>query len=252
MKRRRKLLEEALTKALAAVQEDGKDINEALAEFPALEDELRPRLEAALWLQGQKSTLDMRPGYQQAAQRRLVAQARQASPSRFVVFFRRMKRFSQRFQWIARTVLVGFLLLAYGFALFQVSDLSQAAIPGDSLYPLKLFIEQARLTVSLDPVQDARLQVEFSRRRSDEIAALIFEGRFDLLQPTVQAFEQEVSRARLALRALQPRHRSQAVALSAELSNMVESQNVILGLLIQAIPEEARIEVRQAMKVSYK
>lgn len=254
MKLSKKLqIEDTLQRALTAVLEEGQSLEEALSAYPDLQDELRPRLETALWLISRKEALEMRPGFLPVSKGRLLDSIQQVAsslPGRLLRFFSQLQRQSLRFRWVYRVAVMGLFLGMLVMVLFQTADLSLAAIPGDSLYPVKRFVEKVQLVLSLDPLQNARLQVDFSRRRSDEIAAVIFEGRLELLRPAVDAFQLQVSQARLALQRIQPAHRIQAAVLEKSLSEMVETQNIILRLLVQAVPEQARVEVQHAMEVS--
>ena len=251
----RKRFDKALQESLSMVLEDEQDVESVLASYPEFADELRPRLETALWLKSQKTDLEPRPGYLAASKNLLMAQLRQSSPTlsvRTARIFHRIWSGGRRYQWLWNSTALLILLLSLALVGFQLSDLAGTSIPGDGLYPVKLILENVRLTLTMDPVEKTHLEVEYSRRRSDEISALIFEGRFELLDPTVKAFQDDVSKARRSLAEIQPSHRIQAARLTASLSEMVESQNVILGLLVQAVPDQARVEIQQAMKVSLK
>jgi hypothetical protein len=255
MKLAKKHLDRAFEEALKSILEDGQDLETALAAYPNLSEELRPRLEAALWLGKQKQNLEPRSGYLPGAAHRLVAQLSQDTPTLPIRVARSINLLLSRgrkYQWVFNSAAILLFLVMLSSVLFQVSDLSRSAIPGDEVYPIKLFLEDVHLALTLDPVRDARLQITYARRRSDEIAALIFEGRLEYLHPTVEAFRAQVSSVGYLLNKIEPARRAQVSALQADVDEMIAYQNVILGFLIQTVPDLARVDIQLAMEVSLK
>ena len=74
MTRRLDEFEQILDICLEQIQSGQKSLDSALAQYPGIAAELRPRLEAALWLDGRKSSLDPRPGFVAASRNRLLSQ----------------------------------------------------------------------------------------------------------------------------------------------------------------------------------
>jgi hypothetical protein len=74
-------------------------------------------------------------------------------------------------------IALAFVLIVSGYGLFSASA---QALPGDLLYPVKRSAENIRLGVTSDSNRRESLEEEFERRRTDEVARLLFEGR---LQP---------------------------------------------------------------------
>ena len=70
--------------------------------------------------------------------------------------------------YLVITVLIG------GF--FTVNA-SASSLPGDSLYGLKLGLEQTRLSLSFDDDSKAELELEFEDERLSEVAELLGDGR---------------------------------------------------------------------------
>ncbi len=60
-----------------------------------------------------------------------------------------------------------------------VAYASQGALPNDTLFPIKRFIEDLRLSVSSDDGEDARLLLRFTQQRVVEMEGLVAEQRFD-------------------------------------------------------------------------
>ena len=73
------------------------------------------------------------------------------------------------FTYLAVIVFVFVALFGGGYV---TASAAGAALPGDALYPIKLDLEQARLSLTTNRVRQAELHLEFAQRRMDEITAL--------------------------------------------------------------------------------
>jgi hypothetical protein len=65
---------------------------------------------------------------------------------------------------------------------------SEAALPGDVLYSVKLGLERAQLALSVTPVGDSDLIERFADRRVEEIEALTARGRWRDVEEALQAY----------------------------------------------------------------
>ena len=65
-------LDRQFESSLAALLEGTQTLEDVLARLPAENEELRLRLEAALWLHDKRESLDPRPGFVQASKTRLL------------------------------------------------------------------------------------------------------------------------------------------------------------------------------------
>lgn len=73
--------------------------------------------------------------------------------------------------WARAAALLVVVLLTLGFSRVAVTAASDA-LPGDTLYPVKLAAEQARLLVTPDDSQRASLRAEFDQNRREEAAVV--------------------------------------------------------------------------------
>ena len=69
------------------------------------------------------------------------------------------------------------------------SNVSTKALPGDLFYPVKLSLEKTQLFVAFSPEQKAKLQVEFTSRRLEEMVEL-----------TAHSYQEDASAVLLAVR----------------------------------------------------
>ena len=86
-----------------------------------------------------------------------------------------------------------FLLLLGGFASANSSSFN--ALPGEPMYQVKLSLEKFQLATAFSPEQKAKLQVEFTSRRLEEMVALTateYKDNASAIRVAVQQFKKEV------------------------------------------------------------
>ncbi len=89
---------------------------------------------------------------------------------------------------VVKPVALGFavMLLVFGTSVSLVSA-SMQSLPGDRLYPAKLGLERAQLALARSASDRAKLQVEFTGRRLEEMVELAFSNRIDRTQEVQKA-----------------------------------------------------------------
>jgi hypothetical protein len=94
-----------------------------------------------------------------------------------------------------------FLLLFAGWV--WASNASYGTLPGDRNYPLKLSLEKVQLALAFNPSQKAKLQVEFTSRRLEEmveLAATAYAHDPSDVRFAVEQFKKEVQTIRADLK----------------------------------------------------
>ncbi len=215
-------------------------LDSVLAEVPDQAVALRPELEAAIWLASLRPALDPRPGFMAASRRRLVSQIGQKRPPVLSPVHRLAQFFQKRlvFQFSMGILLV--IVLLTGNILTAAA---QQAIPGDVLYPLKTFGEDARLTFSFTPASQARLRLEFARRRISEVEALALEGRYQAASTTLAGFDRQVSQAVTLLDELKQTGSVEVQELAVSLSRLIDDQMDVTRLLTASAPAAVKPEL---------
>jgi hypothetical protein len=243
---------------IEAIESSGESIDSVIARYPGLEEIIRPPLEAAIWLQARKSYFDPRPEFVSESRQRLIAQIQRGSEVQeqprglslrdfFAVFARRQPVL----QFAMALLLLVFLVVGTG----SVALAARGALPGQSLYPVKLAQERLRLALSFTQAGDARLHAEFAQERLVEVQELVLERRYDLLVETLARYEQEVARAvflaqEVAEDDAAPAARSQALALVNQMDENLTSQVVLLSVLSEHVPQETAAEINQALELA--
>ncbi|HVN52954.1 MAG TPA: DUF5666 domain-containing protein [Anaerolineaceae bacterium] len=146
----------------------GIPLDQVLKAYPEYETRLRPLLETA--------ALAIAINLQKTVP--VKAQAKSKSN-----FLEALFNPSHRAPWYspavlqrsARSMAVVLIILTAGLVCTGIA--SAQALPGDSLYPLKITAERTRLLITNDPVQRLQLQNEFDQERTDEVEALFSRNR---------------------------------------------------------------------------
>lgn len=191
-------------------------VESVIDQYPEYREQLRPPLEAALWLQSRKEVFNPRPGFVQLSQRRLVNRFRgQGGEAGATETFSRIPAFFQErriaVQYSALLTLTAVLL----FVGYRSTDfLVQRSIPGDPLYGAKITQEELRVTLASDQEEETRLRIEFAERRVIEMQELVLVGRTDLVDATLKNFEYQLSQAAFGILAVAKTDEVMAAQLS--------------------------------------
>ncbi len=242
-------IEKIFQECLEAAQR-GESLEQVVSHYPRYAEELLQRLETAAWLEGQSAVFAARPGFISASSERLVDRLKRESDGEATRprDARVLKAYQKRKFWRAlNLVSVLVLILTFVFVGMQGYSFAETALPGDALYGVKMLGEKVRLEATHDPAMKAELHVDLAGRRSSEIVELIFEGRFNYLTPTSANLKEHVRQADGLLNGLKASDPTLSDTLSEQLESTFITQNLLLDLLIQSVPLDARLGVEEAM-----
>lgn len=256
-------LEQVFDLCLEQIKSGQTSLDSALAQHPGQAAELRPRLEAALWLDERKESLDPTPEFIAASRKRLISQIKDEPLAKPVVVEAPAE--SLLLQWWRQFVSQGlgakrryaFQLAIIVIFLFttvfggrQVAYASQDAIPGDPLYPVKITLESVEMVATLDLAEEIRLHAEFARTRLIEAQELVLEGRFAYIPDTLARFGEHVDQAVSKLETLAMRDAGKALTMTAYLHESLSDQVVVLDALMGVVPLALQPEITRALKVT--
>jgi len=120
------------------------------------------------------------------------------------------------------------------------------ALPGDTLYPIKLAVEDARLLIS-DDAGDVLLNIEFLQTRMEEVQALIEANREDDLNLVVDPFSERISSAAQSLAAVARDDPERAAQLALLLEQALSIHTEVLTSLLETVPDEAKPAIEHAI-----
>lgn len=127
-----------------------------------------------------------------------------------------------------------FVLLLAGWV--SASNASFGALPGDKNYSLKLSLEKMQLALAVDPEQKAKLQVEFTSRRLEEmveLSATAYKHDPNSVRLAVTQFKKEVETIRADLN----------VPLAKAVGRKAKSYQTAVADSQASLPEEVKEEV---------
>jgi hypothetical protein len=155
--------------------EAGSTLDQVLADYPHLAGQLRELLITAQNARPSGKAARVPASAQIDSRRRMLAQAkelkRRDQSNLFFPLF--------RFLWHnSGTILVGLTT----FALLIIALGSTRALPGDSLYPVKIVAEQAGSSIYVGSSSPLQREDNFDNRRITEINQMIFEKRTGSVQ----------------------------------------------------------------------
>jgi hypothetical protein len=142
---------------------------------------------------------------------------------------------------IVAAIVLGFIIIFGGSAVTALA--AQSAIPGDTLYPVKITLEQIRLSLARDAAVRAELQLEFAERRLEEAKSLIAEGRFQNIQDATLEFEIHINNALAELDIIIDGDPALAADLMKRITDTLTRYTDTLSELVNNIPEPVRTEM---------
>jgi len=218
-----------------------------LAAHPEEAAILRPQLESALWLSAQQNKLAPRPGYVSSSRHNQVSLVKAMRP---VSWWQRLWRPRSAQRLALQVLSLSLLVVSLAFVFNTLRLASRLALPGDWLYPAKLSIERVTLTLTFDPTEKARMQIELTQRRTTEIVQLVLEDDLEQLPGTARRLETQIDQAVNDIQRAETADPAQAKALLAAMTGMLENERFILTLLRDMEPGYASTGLDQVIAVA--
>ena len=244
-------IETHLNICLEWIQSGQETLESALDRFADEAEGLRPLLEAAVWMQAHGDLFAPDQRRLRASKRRLVSRIKEEQAARASTNWQtRLASLFRRNTFAFQAAITIVLVLALAFGSFGVAQASQGTIPGDSLYGLKLTLEDAELTLSLSPLQDARLHIKFIGRRAVEIQSLVMENRLEFLNQAVARYQNQIDQALQSLKAAAQRLPAQSAQLASELQATLISQTPLFSILAETVPADFRADFTNLQAVT--
>ena len=172
--------DDALARSLG-MRAQGGELIDILTVFPEYAHELRPTLDMVDALQAASLPAPARDPQAISSSRAAFLEAARGYRSQqqaesHVGLLATLAALFRQPVWraVAAVVMVLFLLFGAGGTVLSVAA---NALPGDSIYPVKLAAERAQLAFTPDAARRADLQARFDQRRRDETMLVVGEGR---------------------------------------------------------------------------
>jgi hypothetical protein len=250
-------IERVLQDCLHKLRSGEATLDTVLSEYPEIEEELRPRLDLALWLSSRRDYLDPSPEFIMASRKRVVNKLERElkrdlpvkSPPFFITWFNLLGLTNFRTRSISFTAIL-ILLATLVIANLAIIAAAEQAVPGDMLYSLKLTHEKFSLAMSPNEASQAHLSLRYTQRRIAEIRQLIWEGRYENVPESIDKLEGQVGQTIRSLDAVANRDSGEAKLLASSLHYILSNQNKDLAVLFAIAPGPAKPGIQEAMRVS--
>ena len=235
--------EDIIANCIDEIQAGKCTLEDCLARYPSLSDELRPLLKIAMGIQPEAATPS--PQFRQRARIRLLqamqAPAADAGRAGLDIFgWLKPPAPGRRLSYALIVATVIWALIVAGGTTVHAS---QDSLPDDTLYPVKTAVENLRLAVARTPEARASLHLELAERRVQEVAAQSSLGR----TMSTSALEEVAVQTDAAIREIGSIPPEDSKALVGELSKSTVNQQVALGQISEAAPEAAQQALQQAL-----
>jgi Domain of unknown function (DUF5667) len=174
---------------LPAISSGQESIDSILEKYPQYTGDLRPRLEAAIWLVKARQDVEPRPGFIPSTRKYMEARFETLQPHGF--WQRLFMRYSPQ-RWVFNLIapIIVFLLLA--LVINSALLTAKLSIPGDPLYTTKLLTEDIQLALTFNQAHKTELYMQFSRDRTMEFVELVLEGNYERLPSAASRMETEI------------------------------------------------------------
>lgn len=244
-----KNLADILAACQDSIEQEERTVEECLVPYPEHREELKSLLGAAAVIR-ERAGFSPRPGFHSASRARLLRRLtpRQSATPRQSVRHARQQTyplFLKRFAMLWAAVFVLAVSLLGGGTVYA----SSSTLPGDVLYPAKLFIEDARLFLASD-VDDVSLAAGFAQTRMEEIQSLIALNREKDLPLAVDLFSNRVAVATESLIVVAQDNPERAIQLGIQVEQILAYDTEKLNALLEIVPPEAKPAIERAILAS--
>jgi hypothetical protein len=230
-----------LQHCLDLVLNENRPVEEALRLYPQEAGELGLLIDQALYLQANSSAFNPDPQFVQISKQRLLRRLPEINGA-----FQKPAARNTWWSWLfnlgesralafrfAVVIILVVCLFAGGTG---VAFASQSTLPGDSLYGVKIGLEDLTLALAPDQVHNALLNMQYAERRLVEIQTLQIDGHLDLVEPALQNYQRHVEQASQVMARLLQQDPAQGIQVAGIIQEKVASQLITLNNLAQSSP----------------
>lgn len=225
--------------------------NDCARKYPNLADELK----SAFFSMDAISSIafsKIDPLYQRKRKIRLT----QKLPDRENIVTKRMdhryrlqnlkRRFAMTWVVIVTTILS---LISGAGAVYASND----ALPGDTLYPVKTWVEDVQLAIAPEDV-DAGLLIRFAEHRVEEAVELIHEGRFEDIEKAADGYQRHTELLTQTMARVKAENPEEAIKLRLELEEKLQEQARLMEAYVEDGEEtdHLHVQIQEMLEINIK
>lgn len=226
----------------------GKETVESiLMKYPEDAPEIRPQLEAVVWLIDAKKNLEPRQGFIPSTRTGLERRLDTIHPKgAWQRLYRRYTPGRWAFNVTAPVILV--ILLALIVNSFILT--ARLSIPGDPLYSSKLVLEDLRLALTFNRADKTALYIQYSRERTTEFVELVLEGNYQVLPSAASHMETEIIAALRSIQSLSYQDIYVEQPMASEMRTTLSNEIFMLNILQHSSPPSAYPGIEIAINIA--
>ena len=239
-KRKAQIIDECIE----MVQNGRKSRDDCVRKYPQLSDELHSAF-FSLNVISSISFYEVDPMYQRKQKIKMMQKLpdRESIVTKRIEHRYRLQNLKRRFvmTWLAIVTTILSLISGTG-AVYASND----ALPGDTLYPVKMWVENIQLAIVPEDV-DTDLHMRFAEHRVEEAVELILEGRFEDLDKAADGYQKRTELLTQTMVRLQVEDPEEAVKLRLELKEKLQEQARMMEAFIEGGEETGHHQQIQEM-----
>ena len=245
--RKNERLSAILDEALELIKR-GESIESCLERYPEQAEELRPLLEMALLLAKAGDTGEPPRERLLAARHRFLREAASTAPRKSAP--KRSRRPAGALWWprlfLRPATAMALIIIVAFFTGLGVAWAAYYSLPDSPLYPVKLALEDIRLSLEPDPASRAWLELTLTQKRVQEITLLNSKGRLSRTSADRAAsrFKIHLQNALDELAGVDPAYLEPLLQATIE---TVEGEEYTLADLAERVPSDARPVIEDAV-----
>jgi len=239
-KRRARIIGECIE----MVQTGRKTRSDCVGRYPQLTDELQSAF-SSFKVISSISFSEVDPMYQRKRKINLTKKLpdRENIVTKRIDYRYRLQNLKRRIVMTWVVIVTTILSLISGTGVVYASN---DALPGDTLYPVKTWVENIQLAIAPEDV-DTGLHMRFAEHRVDEAVELILEGRFEDLDEAVDGYQKRAELLTQTMARLQAEDSEEAVKLRLELEKKLQEQARLMEAFLEDGEETGHHQQMQEM-----
>jgi hypothetical protein len=183
-------IDQIINENVTAISTGEESLESILARYPQMAGELRPRLEAAIWLRQVRFSVATRPGFIHDSRKYLETQIRSMQPH---TIWQRLFRLHTPQRWLINLGALTLLVISLAAIVNDLILTARLSIPNEPLYSTKLVIEDIQLALTFNRTAKTDLYIQFSRERTTEFVELVLRGDYEYLPAAARRLETEIT-----------------------------------------------------------
>lgn len=239
MDNRQEIIAIHLQQCLELILNENRPVEEALRLYPEEVEELGPLIDQALYLQLNSSAFDPDPQFVQVSKQRLLRRLSETQGSIYKPATRNnwwnwLLNLGENRTLAVRFAVVMILILCLFTGGTGVAFASQNTVPGDSLYGVKIGLEDLTLALTPDQARNAMLNMQYAERRLVEIRTLQEQGRPELVGIALTNYQKHVELATRVMDQVVQKNPAQGAHIASLVQEKIASQLALLDSLTKA------------------